>query len=480
MSIKSKNMNPPLSVALDLGSTRFKRALLADNGRLYDIQTLPAPRLTGEDLIREGNPDEYLQVATRLLEELPAEAAGAPLGLVCQRSSFTIWEKSSGQALIPMVSWQDRRAAAWCDGHTDDGNLVRQRAGLRMSPHYMGPKLAAMQSDDPGLAERLASGELLVGNLDAWLIWNWSHGSVHQTDISMGARTALLDIDSGEWSAPLLELFQVPRVVLPNLAPTRCDDLALDCGLRLRAIAADQASSAIAVLDPDDDVALINLGTGAFVLFPSNIPAIRKSGYLTAPVFGAANNDSVRVVLEGTINGAGPALDKFGPGPTLLPGDDPCPDGFAIPDQTGLGSPHWRPDFGLTVSGAVRNLPHIDQRRCVLEGLLFRIVEILTDLGDGNLPQRVLLSGGVAQDPGVGLGLASLLGGPVSVLSEQETTLLGGARLAAGLDPFANPKFCTIEPTAAGAYLPKKYLRWKSWLRKRLSGDANPKPEVES
>ena len=473
MPMISKSMKHPVAVALDIGSTRFKRALLDDDGCLFDIRTLPAPQLTGDGLIREGKPDELLHVANRLLEDLPNEAAGLPLGLVCQRSSFTIWEKSSGQAIIPMVSWQDRRAADWCDGHIDQDALIQKFTGIRMSPHYMGPKLAAMQSHDLPLGGQLASGKYLVGNLDAWLIWNWTRGRVHQSDLSMGARTALLDIGSGDWSAPLLDIFKVPVAVLPKLVPTRCNDLSLDVGLCLRASIADQASSAIAVLDPDDDVALVNFGTGAFVLYPTCTSDIRIPGYLTAPVFGSANMGEARFVLEGTINGAGPAVDKFGPGPTTLPVDDPCPDGFAIPDQSGLGSPHWRPDVGLTLSDAARRLPQFDQRRCVLEGLLFRVMEILADLGDGRLPQRLLISGGLARDAGVASGLASLLGRPVYVLDEHETTLLGIARLAAGVKPYANPATRIIDRTEAGAYLPDKYLRWKSWMNDFLGRDAS-------
>ena len=474
MPSKSEIPDRPTAVALDLGSTRFKLALLDARGQLYDIRAVPAPALTGDDLIREGDADEFLATATDLLRSVPAEAAGIPLGLVCQRSTFTAWEKHSGKAVLPMVSWQDRRAEKWCNEHFALDDLVQKYAGLRLSPHYMGPKLADMQSEDPALAGKLVSGDFLVGNLDAWLLWNWTAGKVHQTDLSMGARTALLDIEKGAWSEPLLDSFQVPRAVLPRLAPTNCDAQLLVNGLRLRASIADQAASALAVLDPAEDVALVNFGTGAFVLLPAVNPAVRKSGYLIAPILGGEQNQTARFVVEGTINGAGPAVDRFGPGPTILPVDDPCPDGFAIPDQTGLGSPHWRAEYGLTLSEAAKKLPLADQRRCVLEGLLFRVREILADLGNERLPKRVMISGGLVQDPGIALGLASLLGQSVSVLRESESTLLGVARLAAGLKPFANPDTIQIEPTQAGAYLPAKFLRWKNWLNGVLTSGVKP------
>jgi glycerol kinase len=473
MRIQTEKPNRPIAAAIDLGSTRFKLALLDDNNRLFAIQAMRAPPLHGNGLIREANAHEFLDSATNLLRRLPTDAAGIPVGLVCQRSSFTVWDKQTGQAAIPMVSWRDRRAEQWCQEHTMLQDRLQKYTGLRLSPHYVGPKLAAMQQQDRKFARQLASGKFIVGNLDAWLVWHWTAGRVHQTDVSMAARTAMLDIEHFEWSAPLLNDFQVPAAALPKLVATQCPEQSLGSGLSLRVSIADQAASALAVLEPGKNVALVNFGTGAFVLVSARNSAERKPGYLMAPTFGEIGNGNARFVLEGTINGAGPAVDRFGPGPTEFPVDDPCPDGFAIPDQTGIGSPHWRADFGLTLSRHAHDLPALDKRRCVLEGLLFRVREILGDLENEGLPDHVLISGGLVQDPGVAAGLSSLLGHPVSVLREPETTLLGTARLAAGLEPYVGPDVLVVEPTDAGAYLPDKYLRWRQWLRRELALDTD-------
>lgn len=469
MPINAEKPSRLIAAALDLGSTRFKSALLDEHGRLFDVEAVSAPALTGSELIREANALEVLDTATQLLRRLPASARDIPLGLVCQRSSFTIWNKSTGQPLIPMVSWQDRRAEAWCQEHSMLDQPLQQFTGLRLSPHYMGPKLAAMQSADKALARRLASGNFLIGNLDAWLVWQWTAGRVYQSDVSMAARTAMLDIQHNAWSTALLDEFRVPVTALPKIVPTQCAQQMLEDGPRLCASIADQAASALAVLDPDKDTALVNFGTGAFVLVPARERSERKPGYLMAPIFGDVDIRDTRFVLEGTINGAGPAVDQFGPGPTHWPVVDPCPDGFAIPDQTGLGSPYWRAEHGLTLSDAANQLSPGDKRRCVLEGLLFRVREILDDLGNGTAPEHVLVSGGLVQDPGVAGGLSSLLQRPVYVLQEPETTLLGAARLAAGLAPFADPATFVAEPKDAGAYLPAKYRRWQSWLQNSLS-----------
>ena len=454
----------PIALALDLGSTRFKLGVLHASGKLEAALSAPAPALRGQGLIREGSPQQFLTTANKLIDEAATRWPGLPLGLVSQRSTFCVWDKATGAALSPMISWQDRRAAGWCALHPELQQAIAERSGLLLSPHYLGPKLAALQEAQPELAAALHSDRARAGTLDAWLMWHWSGHRRHQTDLTMAARTALVDIRHGNWSSDLCQVFTVPVTVLPTIRPTDQQSLPLPNGLELKASIADQGAGAIAVLHPDADAALVNFGTGAFVLRPSAGSGTRLAGYLTGPVLDAAG-EAPRFVQEGTINGAGPALDRFHSGPTELPAGDDCPEGFAIPDLAGVGAPHWREDVGLTLSGAAQGAAAAIKRRIVLEGLLFRVVEILIGLGAGQMPAQVLISGGAVRDPAIGAGLAQLLDQPVRQLLEPESTLLGAARLAAGRPPYANPATREIMASAAGAYLPAKYERWQSWLR---------------
>ena len=321
--------DPPAAIALDLGSTRFKLGSLDAEGNLEVVSTAPAPELKGGGLIREGQPEEFLRIATELIDQAAARWPGHSLGLVSQRSTFTVWHPQSGQPLAPMISWQDRGAANWCDAHVDLRESIARESGLLLSPHYLGPKLAALQQSHPEVRHALQQDGARIGTLDAWLMWHWNQKNRHQTDLTMAARTALVDIELGAWSPRLCQLFDVPLAALPEIRPSNSQSLILDNGLRLNASIADQASGAIAVLDPHEDVALVNFGTGAFVLSPQANARTRKAGYLTAPILSTAG-ESTRFVLEGTINGAGPALDKFHSGPTVLPTEDDCPEGFAI------------------------------------------------------------------------------------------------------------------------------------------------------
>lgn len=456
------------SLALDLGSTRVKAGVLDAGGRLVRVEAAPAPALRGSGLVREGNVEEYGAIVRRLLETVARDLPqGAPLGIASQRSTLVIWDAGSGEPLTPMISWQDRRAAAWCERHGDRNDEVVQRTGLVLSGHYAGPKLAALQESDPDLARRLQDGAAAFGTLETWLLWQWTSHRVHETDLTMAARTAMLDIDRGEWSSELLALYGVPAGILPSVRPTADRDIALDIGPRVTATVADQASGALTVLERGAGGVLITLGTGAFVLRSVEPPALRKPGYLTAPILGS-DAGADRFVLEGTINGAGAALDHVGGSPVDLPQADPAAGSFCLPDISGLGSPYWRPGIGLSFSPRAEGADGTARRRAVVEGLVFRIREVLDDLFDGGRPRAIVLSGGAAREPAIGHGLAALLEQPVAVLDEPEAGLLGAGRLAGGIDPFSGAATTVVEPGPQGSYLRDKYPRWRAWLHSLL------------
>jgi len=448
-------------LALDLGSSRFKLGTIDATGQLIDVRVTRAPGLSGNGSIRESRPEDYLRAIDALLE--PVTAGGSlPLGLVCQRSTFLIWDRRNGQHLTPVVSWQDRRAADWCATHAAIEPVLIRRTGLILSPHYAGLKLAAMLVADPELAARVRSGDALFGNLDAWLSWHWSSGTTCQSDVTMAARTAMFDIGAGDWADDLLIDFGIPRAALPEVVGSLQGSAIAVAGMQLRGSIADQAAGVAAVTEPGQRDCLINFGTGAFVMQPVEGPHVRRPGYLTGPVLVSSEHGE-RFAVEGTINGAGPAISSFGPGPSTLPVVDACPDAFMIPDQSGVGAPHWRADIGLTLSRPAQGITRSQQRLVCIEGLLFRVYEILLGLNDDKLPDRILVSGGVAHEPAVVQGLAALLEQPIRRLDEPEATLLGAARLAGGLSPFANPGFETVAPGAPGRYLGEKFARWRVW-----------------
>jgi glycerol kinase len=448
------------ALALDLGTTRVKLATLDDSGTLTELRTTAAPEPGGEGALRELVADDYRRAAESLLEGAPG---GLALGIASQRSSFCLWTRD-GVPVTPLISWQDRRAATWCDAHRAAEPRVTALTGLPLSAHYAGPKLAHLLDTDSGLGARLASGELLFGTLESYLIWHWSVGRAHETDLSMAARTLLVDTTTGEWSDELLALFGVPRACLPQIAPTFARATPLARGGVLSASLADQPAGLLAVLGTSADGALVNLGTGAFVLSPSGAVRAERRGYLSGPLC-AAPATGTAFALEGTINGGGATADRTAAGPTDLPEGDPTPDAFCLPDENGLGAPFWRPRQAFLLDSGGAPLAPADARRVILEGLVFRVRGIVDEL-PGTDP--LFLSGGLAHEPFVPVALATCLEREIHVLEEQETTLLGAARLAAGMEPCARPRTRTARRDPRGLWLRDKYERWREWLARRL------------
>jgi glycerol kinase len=390
------------------------------------------------------------------------------VGIASQRSTFALWQRDGGKPVTPLISWQDRRAADWVRRHAAACAALTPATGLVLSPHHAGPKLAALQESDAALRTALHAGELVWGTLETLLLWRWSDGGIHETDPTMAGRSGLLERAGGGWCPAALKLFDLPRTALPRLRPSDGADLQRSAGGRVTATLGDQPAAAVASLAPGGDDALVSLGTGGFILRREELVAAPRPGYLHGPLLAPAGAP-VQHAVEGTINGCGPALDGLGPGPLLLPAEDPAPQAFALPDASGLGAPHWRPDLTLTFSVAAARLDVAGRRRAVLEGLLFRIAEILEDLFPDTPPARILLAGGLSRAPAVAAGLAALLQRPVAVLAGHEGALLGAARLAAGLPPAAGIPTRQVEPGPSGSYLPAKLPRWRNWLAGRLA-----------
>lgn len=459
-------MSRPLSVALDLGSTRLKAAALRADGSLTPLGSGAPPPLAGRDPARTFDAAKLLIRATRLLRralrDLPR---GMPLGIASQRSSFVLWDRATGRPAIPALSWQDRQAAGWCERHARLAPVVERLTGLRLSPHYAACKLAFLMGRDRRLRADLASGRLLFGTLETWLLWNWTEGRRHATDLTMAARTLLADPLRGGWSEGMLELFGVPRAAMPGILPTFASrGIPTFLGSTVRARAADQASAALAVTGWKPGITMVNLGTGCFVLRTTGSRWTSVPGYLSGPIL--ATPRLRRYALEGTINAGGAVADRFHPGPTPFP-KMPAPDAFCLPDDAGIGAPHWRAGRRLTFSPAAAKLSGGEKRRVVLEGILFRVREILEGIS-GCRSDRILVSGGLAREPFVAAGLASCLERPVEVLPEAETTLLGAARLAAGLPPAAGLAAHRVDPDPRGGYLPAQFRRWLEWSGKSL------------
>ncbi len=470
------------SLALDLGSTKLKLAAWSAAG-LELLSSSDAPPSVRRGLEHESDPRAWRVKAEALLA---LHAVGSErLAIACQRSSFLLWERHSGEPVTPLVSWQDRRAAAWCARQRRYETQIWRDSGLYFSAHYAGPKLASLFEASPELRARAWNGELLFGTLDTYLVWCWTRARVHAMDWTQAARTLCLDLDSGRWSERWLACFDLPAALMPALVESSGRAVELAGGCLLTAQLADQAAALLGATGARAGTTLINFGTGAFVLRGQGHERRALERYLSGPVLAphaqtvaagastfSAREHGALWVLEGTINGGAGTLDALGGG-SLAPSEVALPaDGFCLPDSSGVGAPHWRPEVGLTFSAALDAATPAQRAAAFIEGLAFRAAEIARDLALDPAAmgeQPIVVSGGLAHVDGLIERLAAVANRPVRALLEQEATLRGAALLASGLDPRDAhwPAAALEQPSAvpaAASEIERKFERWKAWV----------------
>ncbi len=453
------------ALALDLGSTRLKLAALDERGALTVLASEPAPQVRETGLECDFDAEELDAAVERLLgHAAQLDREPLPLGIACQRSSFLAWDAATGEPLTRVLSWRDRRAQSWCDEQRSRAPWYEGFSGLRLSPHYLGPKLAVLaRAGLFGESARESTSaasrrEVRVGTLDSFAIARRRpRAERHTIDASMAARTLLFDVRTGDWNPDALAHVGAPRRALPDLRPSCGRDEALSDSLKLTATLSDQAAAFLAVSAPGAGDVLVNLGTGGFVL--REVERFEpRAGYLCGPLLANADG-AMRWALEGTINAGAAGLDALGGASEPPRAHDDEPDLFCAPED-GVGAPHWRAELTPSFSRDVTALSPSARRRAFLEGLVFRVRELVEAL-DPSGRARVKLSGGVARDPFVAPALATLLGRELEMLDDHESTLLGAARLAANLAPFADPPRSAVRPTDAP--LRAKYERWLAW-----------------
>ncbi len=458
------------AIALDLGTTLIKAGLLDRRGEIGHLVVRHAPEINASDGHYESDALAYAETAEQALDDCIAQAGDCTsLGLCSQRSSFLVWEQSTGKPLTPLISWQDNRGLASCAALRAHENLVRSLSGLPLTPYYFAAKLRVVLQKNPGWRARLERGELRAGTLDTFLIWRLTGAAYFVTDASMAARTQLMDIREQRWSAQLCRLFDIPVDILPEIKPSAGIGLQLENGLVLQASVGDQSAALFASVRADQPEALVNLGTGCFVIrgLPDGKPA--SNGYLQTLVY----QDSARHVhfaIEGTLNSVAAAFAPYPVGACRVE-DLAADDIYCVAEPSGLGAPYFRTDIGMRYSEPVAKLSRQRIAALLLEAVIFRVTRILEEFSREGAIERVFLSGGLSELACLQQGIAACVPCEVHHLRQSESSLRGAALLAAGVEPASRRNSVRIQ-AAENTALRKKYPGWKSWLDGLLSAAA--------
>ncbi len=360
-------------------------------------------------------------------------------GLATQRSNVVCWDSVTGEALSPIISWQDCRGTSQVQQLQAHADQIRLTTGLFLSPHYGASKLRWCLEQLPAVRSALTAERLCYGPMASYLIRHLIEGQPHLVDPVNASRTQLLNLQTLDWDADLLSLFEVPRAPLPACVPNHYHFGQLNeaPAVPLKLVSGDQATAMYAYGKLQPETAYLNMGTGAFLSRPSGQARIYNRRLLTSVIQHQAGQ--TEYVLEGTVNGAGAALEWFA-------------EEFAVPDLwqalphwlsdstrhetlflngvAGLGAPFWVADFPSRFVGETS----LQARAiAVVESMAFLIQASLDEMQKfASPPAQIQITGGLAQLDGLCQRIADLSGLAVYRPLQCEATGRGTAYLLAG------------------------------------------------
>ena len=430
-------MDAPAVLALDQGSHATRAVLFDEHGTASASASVAiATQRTGEDRV-EHDPvalAESVHTALReCLRQVPDRQVLA-IGLATQRSSLVCVRRSTGQALSPVLSWQDRRNAAWLEQLAPRAAQVRAMTGLPLSAHYGASKMRWCLDHLPAVQAAAGQGDLLIAPLSTFVLLRLTGAAL--VDAANASRTLLWEPARRDWSPTLLQWFGIERDWLPRCVDT-CGDFGArtGAGIPVTAMTGDQSAVPFAFGSADEHTLYVNLGTGAFVQRPLAVRPARPE-----PLLGSVlrvQGDETLYSLEGTVNGAGSAVAWFvdthhqdesalwrrleSAGALLRPP-------LFLNAIGGLGSPWWRPQ---EPSRWIGDGDLLERFAAVVESIAFLVainVEYMS--AEQSRPRRLLLTGGISRSDWLCRRLAALLRLPVS-RSPAEATARGAAALAA-------------------------------------------------
>jgi glycerol kinase len=468
-------------LAIDQGTTGTTCLVVDDEFRIRGRAYRELPQDFPQPGWVEHDPEEIWLGVLAAAEEAVRDAGVGPgdlraIGITNQRETTLLWERATGRPVAPAIVWQDRRTAERC--RELPAELIRARTGLVPDPYFSATKLEWLLARTDLPPEALA-----FGTVDSWLVWRLTGGRVHVTDRTNASRTMLLDLDSLEWSDELLGLFSVDRAVLPRVvgsAEVVGETDLLGATLPIAGIAGDQQAALVGQGCFDRGEAKATYGTGSFVLVHAGAERERAPAGLleTAAAPGG-------YALEGAILASGAALQWLRDGLGLL-ADAAESDALArsvgssggvsfVPALTGLGSPHWRPDARGLITGITRGTTRAHLVRAALEAIALQVADVLEVF-----PSRIEVlraDGGASANGFLMQFQADLLGCPVEVAAEHETTALGAAALAGraiGLWPDDEAirsrirRGAVYEPVGEAAELEALRTAWRLAVRRAL------------
>lgn len=438
-------------LALDQGTTSSRAILFDRRGNICVQAQAEFPQVYPRPGWVEHDPEviwrSQLKAARAVLRKTGAPPGDvAAIGITNQRETTIIWDRETGKPIAPAIVWQDRRTSSVCDQLIAEGHAkrVQRKTGLLIDAYFSATKIQWLLKHVKGARARARRGKLAFGTVDSWLIWKLTGGKQHVTDVTNAARTMLFDIHKMDWDNELLELFGVPRSMLPEVCSSSevVGETSLFGGaIPIAGIAGDQQAALFGQACFKRGMAKNTYGTGCFLVMNTGKKPVRSRNKLLTTIAWRIGDD-VCYALEGSIYVAGAVTQWLRDGLGLikssgeiekLAGTVKDNGGvYFVPAFAGLGAPHWKPDARGVLSGVTRGTTSGHIARAALEGIAFQVLDVVRamEADTGTTIRQLRVDGGACVNNLLLQFQADLLGTSVIRPEVVESTARGAAYLA--------------------------------------------------
>lgn len=440
-------------LTLDQGTTSSRAILFNHQGQIVEMaqrdiqQSYPAPGWV------EHHPNDIWVTQAAVAAEAMAKAGVsdqslAAIGIANQRETTIIWDRQTGQPIYPAIVWQDRRTADICDQLKKAGHesMVHQKTGLRLDAYFSATKIRWILDHVEGAQEKAEKGQLCFGTVDSWLMAKLTNYQVHRTDISNASRTLLFNIHTQQWDADLLELFNIPEAMLPDVGETsqihgHTQNTLFSRSIPIAGVAGDQQAALFGQLCLTPGMIKTTYGTGCFMMLNTGSqPHISDSNLLTTVAWKMKGQ--LTYALEGSVFMGGATIqwlrdqlqliDDAKETEALAQSVQDNADVYFVPAMTGLGAPHWDQNARGEIIGLTRGSQRAHIVRAALESIVYQVNDIMqAKVNDTSIQiDQMRVDGGAVANNFLMQYQADI--SQTSVIRPQviETTALGSAFLA--------------------------------------------------
>lgn len=372
----------------------------------------------------------------------------AGIGITNQRETTIVWDSETEEPIYNAIVWQDRRTSDYCDELKKQGltDMIRQKTGLIIDAYFSATKIKWILDNVAGARKRAEKGKLMFGTVDTWLIWRLTRGEVHVTDVSNASRTMLFNINTLDWDQELLDLFGIPRSMMPEVKSSsevygHTKTTIFAHKVPISGIAGDQQAALFGQMCTEPGMVKNTYGTGCFLLMNSGEkPLLSQNNLITTVAWKIG--DKVNYALEGSIFVGGSVVQWLRDGLHVINSSSevealasqvPDTNGvYFVPALTGLGAPWWDQYARGTITGISRGTTTAHIARAALEGIAYQTMDITAAMSrDAGVPLRELkVDGGASRNNLLMQFQADILGTKVIRPQVVETTAMGAAYLA--------------------------------------------------